>query len=175
MATHASVLAWRIPGTEEPGGLPSMGSHSRTRLKRLSSKQNRNITEKTRILFGHPTFHPRFPPNSRLLSVWCATLWIFVYMDLCPWIYSQWLFSWFVIFFKKQTYTTHSPLDHKEIKLLNPKGNQHWIFIGKTDAESETPILWPPNANSQLVGKDPDAGKDWRQKKKGLAEDEMVR
>ena len=63
--------------------------------------------------------------------------------------------------------TLESPLDSKEIKPVNPKGNQHWIFIGKTDAESETPILWPPNANSRLVGKDPDAGKDWRQKKKG--------
>ena len=56
---------------------------------------------------------------------------------------------------------------------VNPKGNQSWIFIGRTDAE--TPILWPPDAKSRLIGKDPDAGKDWRQKEKGVAEDEMVR
>ena len=66
------------------------------------------------------------------------------------------------------------PLDSKEIKPVNPKENQPWIFIGRTDAEAETPILWPPDAKSLLFGKDPDAGKDWRQKKKGASEDEMV-
>ena len=67
-----------------------------------------------------------------------------------------------------------SPLD-KEIQPVHPKGNQSWIFIGKTDAEAEAPILWPPDAKSQLIGKDPDAVKDWRQREKGVAEDEMVR
>ena len=57
---------------------------------------------------------------------------------------------------------------------LNPKGNQSWISIGGTDAEAETPILWPPNAKNWLTGKDPDAGKDWRQEEKGITEDEMV-
>ena len=70
--------------------------------------------------------------------------------------------------------TLESPLDSKEIKLANPKGNQPWIFIGKPDAEAETPILWPPDVKSRLIGKDPDAGKDWGQKKKGTTEDEMV-
>ena len=68
-----------------------------------------------------------------------------------------------------------SPLDSKEIKPVNPKGNQPWIFIGRTDAKTEAPVLWPPDVKSQLIGKDPDAGKDWRQKEKGVAEDEMVR
>ena len=68
-----------------------------------------------------------------------------------------------------------SPLDCKEIKLVNPKWNQSWIVNGRIDAEAEAPILWPPDAKSQLNGKDPDAGKDWRQKEKGAAEDEMVR
>ena len=62
----------------------------------------------------------------------------------------------------------------KEIKPVNPKGNQPWIFIGRTDAEAETPILWPPDTKSQLIGKDPDTGKDWGQKAKGATEDEMV-
>ena len=66
-------------------------------------------------------------------------------------------------------------LDWKEIKPVNPKGNQSWIFIGRTDAEAETPILWPPDMKNWLVGKDPDAGKDWRQEEKGTTEDEMVR
>ena len=69
-----------------------------------------------------------------------------------------------------------SSSDHKEIKAINvnPKGNQSWIFIGRTDAEAEVPIFWPPDAKSWLIGKDPDAGKDWSQKEKGVAEDEMV-
>ena len=67
-----------------------------------------------------------------------------------------------------------SPLDCKKIK-PNSKGNQFWIFIGRTDAEAEALILWPPDVKSQLTGKEPNAGKDWRQQEKGAAEDEMVR
>ena len=69
--------------------------------------------------------------------------------------------------------TLETPLDRKEIKSFNPKGKQPWIFIGST--VTEAPILWPPDAKRQLIGKDPDAGKVWRQKEKGMAEDEMVR
>ena len=70
--------------------------------------------------------------------------------------------------------TLESPLDSKEIKPVHPKGNQPWIFIGRTDAEAETPILWPPDAKNWLIGKDLDAGKDWGQEEKGVTEDEMV-
>ena len=70
--------------------------------------------------------------------------------------------------------TLESPLDYKEIKPVSPNGNQPWIFIGKTDAEVEAPILWPPDVKSQFTGKDPDAGKDWRQEEKGMTEDEIV-
>ena len=65
-----------------------------------------------------------------------------------------------------------SPLDCKEIQPVHPKGDQSWVFIGRTDAE--TPILWPPDAKSWLIWKDPDAGKDWKQEEKGMTEDEMV-
>ena len=65
--------------------------------------------------------------------------------------------------------------DCKEMKPVNPKGNQSWKFIGRSDAEAEAPILWPPDAKNWLIGKDPDAGKDGRQKEKGSAEDEMIR
>ena len=67
-----------------------------------------------------------------------------------------------------------SPLDSTELKLVNPKGYQPWIFIGKSDAEAEAPVLWPPDVKSWLTGKDLDAGKDWRHEKKGMTEDEMV-
>ena len=70
--------------------------------------------------------------------------------------------------------TLESPFDCKEIQSINPKGNQSWIFIGRTDAEAAAPILWPPDARNWLTGKDPDVGKDWRQEEKGMTEDEMV-
>ena len=71
--------------------------------------------------------------------------------------------------------TLESHLECKETKPVHPKGDQPWLFFGRTDAEAEAPIVWPPDAKSQLIGKDPDAGKDWRQKEKGATEDEMIR
>ena len=70
--------------------------------------------------------------------------------------------------------TLQSPLDCKEIKPVNPKGNQPWIFFGMTNAEAKAPILWPPDAKSWLIRKDPDAGKDGRQEENGMTEDEIV-
>ena len=70
--------------------------------------------------------------------------------------------------------TLESPLDCKEIHPVHPKGDQSWVFIGRTDAEAETPILWPPDAKSWLIGKDSDAGKDSRWEEKGMTEDEMA-
>ena len=70
--------------------------------------------------------------------------------------------------------TLVSPLDCKEIQPVHPKGDQSWVFIGRTDTEAETPILWPPHVKSWLIGKDPDAGKDWRWEEKGTKQDEMV-
>ena len=81
----------------------------------------------------------------------------------------NWCF-WTVVLEK----TLESPLDWKEIKPVNPKGDQSWVFIGRTDAEAETPILWPPDVKNWLIGKDPDAGKDWRQEEKGMTEDKGV-
>ena len=69
--------------------------------------------------------------------------------------------------------TLESPLDCKKIKPVNPKGNQSWVFIGRSDAEAETPVLWPPDRKSWFIWKDPDARKDWRQEEKGMTEDEM--
>ena len=70
--------------------------------------------------------------------------------------------------------TLDSPLDYKQIKLVNPKGNQPWIFIGRNDAKAETPILWPPDVKSWLNGKEPDVGKDWRQEENWVTEDEIT-
>ena len=85
------------------------------------------------------------------------------------WAPKNWCF-WSVVLEK----TLESPLDCKEIQPVHPKGDKSWVFIGRTDVEAETPILWPPDAKSWLIWKDPDAGKDWGQEEKGMTEDEMA-
>ena len=85
------------------------------------------------------------------------------------WVPKTWCFRLVVL-----EKTLESPLDCKEIKAVNSKGNQSWIFIGRTDAEAKALIIWPANRKSRLIGKDPDAGKDWGHKKKGITEDEMI-
>ena len=85
------------------------------------------------------------------------------------WVLKNWCF-WAVVLEK----TLESPLDCKEIQAVHPKGDQSWLFIGRTEVEAETPILWPPDAKSWLIWKDPDAGKDWGQEEKGTTGDEMV-
>ena len=81
---------------------------------------------------------------------------------------------WRIDAFELLEKTLESPLDCKEIQPVHPKGNQSWIFIGRTDTEVETPKLWPPDAKSWLLWKDPDAGKDWRWEENGMTEDEMM-
>ena len=85
------------------------------------------------------------------------------------WALKNWCF-WTVVLEK----TLECPLDCKEIQPVHPKGDQSWVSIGRTDAEAETPILWPPDGKSWLIWKDPDAGKDWRQEEKGTTEDDMA-
>ena len=94
-------------------------------------------------------------------------MWELDYKEI--WAQKNWYF-WTVVLKK----TLESPLDCKEIQPVNPKGNQSWIFTGKTDAEAETPIIWPPDAKSWLIWKDPDAGKDWGQEEKGTTENVIV-
>ena len=85
------------------------------------------------------------------------------------WVPKNWRFRTVVL-----ERTLENPLDCKEIKPVNPRGNQPWKFTGRTDTEAEAPILWPPDAKSWLTGKDPDAGKDWEQEEKGATEEEIV-
>ena len=85
------------------------------------------------------------------------------------WEPKNWCF-WTVVLEK----TLQSPLDCKEVQPVHPKGNQSWVFIGRTDTEAETSVLWPPDAKNWLIWKDPDAGKDWRQEEKGMTEEEKV-
>ena len=101
------------------------------------------------VMYGCESYHKGDHKDSRALKNWCFR----------------------TVVLEK---TLESPLDSKEIKPANPKGNQSWLFIGMIDAEAQVPILWPPDAKNQIIGKDPDAGKDWRQEEKGATEDEIV-
>ena len=108
-------------------------------------------------------------PSSQSCGFSSSHVWMWDLDSKGIWVLKNWCF-WTVVLEK----TLESPLDYKEIKPASPKGNQSWIFIGRTDAEAEAPILWPPDVKSWLIRKDPDAGKDWRQEEKGMTEDEMV-
>ena len=108
-------------------------------------------------------------PSSQGYGFSSSHVWMWELDHKEGWESKNWYF-WTVVLEK----TLESPLDCKEIKPVHPKGNQSWIFIGKTNAEAESPILWPPDMKSQLIRKDPDAGKDWRQEEKGMTENEMV-
>ena len=108
-------------------------------------------------------------PSSQSYGFSCSHVWIWELNQKEGWVPKNWCF-WTVVLEK----TLESPLDCKEIKSVNSKGNQPWIFIGRTDAEGEAPILWPPDVKNWLIRKDPDAGKDWRQEEKGMKQDEMV-
>ena len=107
--------------------------------------------------------------SSQSYGFFSSCVWMWELDHKKSWVQKNWCF-WTVVLEK----TLESLLDCKEIKSVNPKGNQPWIFIGRTDAEAEALIPWPPDVKSWLTGKDPDAGKDWGQEEKGTTEDEMA-
>ena len=108
-------------------------------------------------------------PSSQSYVFSSSHVWMWELDHKESWAPKNWCF-WTVVLEK----TLESPLDCKEIKPVNPKGNQSWIFIGRTNAEVETPILWPPDVKNWFIGVFLNAGKDWRQEKKGMTENEMV-
>jgi len=130
----------------------------------MTNLDSRDITiKKQRHYFADKS------PSSQSYHFSSSHVWMWELDHEKGWALKNWCF-WTVILEK----TLASPLDCKEIQPVHPKGNQSWIFIGRTDAEAETPILWPPDAKNWLIRKDPDAGKDWRREEKGMTEDEMV-
>ena len=108
-------------------------------------------------------------PSSQSYCFSCGHVWMWELDYKESWVLKNWCF-WTVVLEK----TLESPLDCKEIHPAHSEGDQSWVFIGRTDVETETPILWPPSAKSWLIWKDPDAGKDWGQEEKWTTEDEMV-
>ena len=119
-----------------------------------STLQSRDITNKG--------------PSSQSYGFSSSHVWMWELDHKESWVPKDWWFSTVVL-----EKTLESSLDCK-IKPVNPKGNQSWIFTERTDAEAETPILWPPDAKNWLIGKDPDAGKNWRREEKGMTKDDMV-
>ena len=114
------------------------------------------LTKKQRLDFAYKgPYNQSYGFSSSHVQIW-------VLDNKKGWVPKNWCF-WTVVLDK----TLESPLESKEIQPINPKRNQSWIFIGRTDAEAETPILWLPDVKSRLIGKDPNAGKDWRQEEKG--------
>ena len=108
-------------------------------------------------------------PSSQSCGFSSSHIWMWGLDFKESWVPKNWHF-WTVMLEK----TLESPLNSKESKPVHPQANQSWIFTGRTDAEAETAILWPPDVKNWLLGKDPDAGKDWRWEEKGMTEDEMV-
>ena len=128
-----------------------------------SYDQLREKIKKQRQYFAHKG------PSSQSFGFSSSHLWMWELDYKESWVPKNWSF-WTVVLEK----TLESPLGCKEIKPVNPKENQSWIFIGRTDVEAEASILWPPDVKDWLIGKVPDSGKDWRQVEKGMTEDEMV-
>ena len=204
MATHSSVLAWKIPGMVEPGGLPSMGSHRvghdwsdlvvavAQRVKCLPAMWETWVRSPSRdhalekVMASHSstlawkipwTEEPAWPKAIGKQSIaskgpkLCFSsghVWIWELDYKESWTLKNWCF-WTVVLEK----TIESPLDCKEIQPVHPKGDQSWVFSGRTDAEAETPKLWPPDVKNWLIGRDPDSGKNWKQET-GMTEDETV-
>ena len=133
-----------------------LGRKVMTNLDRILKSRDITLSTKVRLvkaMYGFSGSH-----------VW---MWELDYQE--SWAPNNWCF-WNVVLEK----TLESPLDCKDIQPVHPKGDQSWVFIGRTDVEAETPILWPPDTRSWLIGKDPDAGRDWGQEEKGTTEDGML-
>ena len=112
-------------------------------------------------------------PSSQSYEFSSSHVWMWQLDYKESWVLKNWCF-WTVVLKNTLENTLESPLDCKEIQPVHSKGNQSWIFIGRTDAEAEAPILWPPDVKNWLTGKDPDSGKDWKWEEKGMTEVEMV-
>ena len=161
------LLQWRRKWQPTPVFLPGE-SHGRRSLAGYSSRGRKesDTTERLHLLtylsyykgqysqsYGFPSSHVRLWERDNKKG----------------WVLKNWSL-WTMVLQK----TLESPLDKKKIKTVHPKGNQPWIFTGRTDAKAKAPTLWPPDAKNWLLGKHPDAGKDWRQEEKGITEDKMV-
>ena len=138
-------------------------------IKRHLLVGRKTMANLDRVLKKQRHYFANKGPSSQSYDFSNSHLWMWGLGHKESWVQMNWCF-WTVLLEK----TLESPLDSKEVKSVNLKGNQPWIFIGRTNADAETPILWPPDAKNWFIGKDPDAGKEWKQDEKIAKEDEMV-
>ena len=130
---------------------------------------NKSYDQPTQHIKKQKHYFANKGPSSQGYGFYSSHIWMWELDSKESWAPKNWCL-WTVVLEK----TLESPLDCKESQPVHPKGNQSWLFIGRTDAEDETPILWPPDAKNWLIWKDPNTGKDWGQEEKGMTENEMV-
>ena len=168
-----SITSWQIDGetgeTVTDFILGGSKISAAMKLKDTYSLEGKVMTNPDSILKSRDITLPTKVHLVKAMVFPVVMLWMWELDYKESWEPKNWCF-WTVVLEK----TLESPLDCKEIQPVHPKGNQSWIFIGRTDAEADTPILWPPDAKNGLIVKDPNAGKDWGQEEKGTTEDEMV-
>ena len=173
----SSITSWQIDGETMEivtdfiflGSQITADGDCSHEIKRCLLLGRKAMTNLDSILKSRDIPLPTKVPSSQTCGFSSSHIWTWELAYKESRVPKNWCF-WTVVLEK----TLESPLDCKEIQPVHPKGNQSWIFIGRTDAEVEPPILWPPDAKKWLIGKDPDAVKNWRQEDKGMTEDEMV-
>ena len=172
------IISWQIDGETVEiirdfilgGSKNTANGDCSHKIKRCLVLWRKAMANLDNILKSRDIIFPQGPSSqSYVFSSSHVWTWELEYKYKESWALKNWYF-WTVVLEK----TLESPLDCREIKAVHPKGNQSWIFIGRTDAETDTPILWLPDVKKWLIGKDSDAGKDWRQEEKGTTKDEMV-
>ena len=160
---------WGNNGNSGRFHFPGLQNHCSHEIKRLLLLEKERYDKPRQCITKQRHHFANRGPYSQSCGFSSGHVWIWELDHKEGWVPKNWCFR--IVVLEK---TLESPLDSKEIKPVNPKGNYPWIFIGRTDAEAEAPILWSSDAKSRLIGKDPDGGKDWRQEEKGTTEDEMV-
>ena len=160
---------WTVSAFILGGSKTTTDGDCRHEIKRHLLLGRKAMTNVDRILKSRGITLPIKGPSSQTYGFSGSHVWMWELNYKESWALKNWCF-WTVMLEK----TLESPLDCKGIQPVHPKGNQSWIFIRRTDVEAETPIFWPPDTKNRLIGKDTDAGKDWRQEEKGTTEVEMV-
>ena len=170
------IISWQIDGVKVETGTDFIFLCSKITVDSDFSHENKTLVpwkrscDKTREhIKKQRHYFANKGPSSQGYGFSSSQVWMWELDYKESWAPKNWYF-WTVVLEK----TFESPLDSKEIQPVHPKGNQSWIFIGRTDAEAKTPVVWPPDVKNWLIWKDSDAGKDWRQEEKGMTEDEMV-
>ena len=160
---------WKQWETIFPGSKITADGVSSHEVKKMLAPWNKSYDQPRQLIKKQRHYFADKGPYSQSYGFSSSHVWMWELEYKESWVLKNW-YVWIVVLEK----TVESPLDCKEIQPVHPKGDQSWVFTGRTDAEAEAPIRWPPDVKNSLTGKDPDAGKDWRQEEMGMTQDEMV-